>query len=229
MASYGQFCPVSKAADVLSPRWALLVVREMLCGSQTFGAIHRGVPGCPPATLSKRLNELELAGVLARSGSRGQTVYTLTAAGLELYPIVESLGHWGQRWARSRYSNDELDADMLLWDVRRFLDPSGLGVQPVVIELVVEGSRARPRYWIVLDDECVDLCLIDPLRPVDAVITADLRALTEVWMGDTDFRSALDGGTIVLAGPERLCRRIPNWFGQHPVLAATADARTAST
>jgi len=229
MASYGQFCPVSKATEVLSPRWALLVVREMLCGSRTFGDIHRGVPGCPPATLSKRLKELELAGVLVRSGPRGASVYTLTAAGLELYPIVESLGHWGQRWARSRYGPDELDADMLLWDVRRFLDPSGLGVQPVVIELVVEGPRARPRYWIVVDDECVDLCLIDPRRPVDAVITADLRALTKVWMGDTDFRSALDGGTIALAGPEGLCRRIPDWFGQHPVLAATAEARASAT
>src|SRR5690606_36615414 len=99
--SYGQFCPVAMAAEILCTRWTLLVVRELVCGSRRFNDLRRGVPRMLPALLSKRLKELEQAGIIRRAAAPGNPIvleYELTDAGRELAPIVESIGHWGHRW-----------------------------------------------------------------------------------------------------------------------------------
>src|SRR3954451_5223797 len=101
MSEYGSFCPVSKAADVLCERWSILVVRELLAGSTRFVELRRGLPACPAATLSKRLKQLEAARVVERVEHDGAVTYELTAAGRELFPIVQAFGEWGQRWVRT--------------------------------------------------------------------------------------------------------------------------------
>lgn len=226
MEGYGQFCPVSKAAEVVCQRWTPLILRELLVGSTRFNEIRRGVPTCSPALLSKRLKDLQRAGIVERDVSAGTGSYRLTDAGRDLFPIILGLGEWGQRWARSDYRADELDPGLLLWDVRRNVRPGGLGDQPATIQFVFPRLPTKRRfYWLVIDAHDVDLCLIDPGREVDATIEADLRALTEVWMGDAVFTDALADGRIVLHGSTRLIRRIPSWFGQHPHFAQIGRAR----
>ena len=223
MSGYGQFCPVSKAAEVICQRWTPLILRELLVGSTHFNEIRRGVPTCSPALLSKRLKELETAGVIERVSSSTGTSYNLTEAGSELFPLIQGLGEWGQRWVRSDYRPDDLDPGLLLWDVRRFLSPGGLGADRVVVQLTFPSVPAKQRYfWIVVDERDVDLCLIDPGFDVDVTIEADLRTLTEVWMGDARFVGGLADGRITMHGPTELTRRIPDWFGQHPILAGVA-------
>ena len=220
---YGQFCPVSKAAEVICQRWTPLILREMLVGSTRFNEIRRGVPTCSPALLSKRLKELEAAGVIERTSSGAGTSYNLTEAGWELFPLIQGLGEWGQRWVRSDYRPDDLDPGLLLWDVRRFLSPGGFGTDRVVVQLTFPSMPAKSRYfWIVVDEHDVDLCLIDPGFDVDVTIEADLRTLTEAWMGDARFVDGLADGRITMHGPTELTRRIPKWFGQHPILAGVA-------
>jgi DNA-binding HxlR family transcriptional regulator len=224
MAGYGQFCPVSKTSEVLCERWMPLIVRELLCGSRRFGEIQRGVPVISPTLLTKRLRQLEGAGVIERvAGGHGHE-YVPTEAGWELYPIIEAMGTWGQRWARSRYTPDELDPSLLMWDMRRMLRPGGLAPSRTVIEF--RFSRApvgRSAYWLVVDD-AIDLCLVDPGHPVDLCVRADLRALTEVWMGDRTMRDAIAAGAIELKGSPRLAGRFPDWLGQHPILGPIAPA-----
>ncbi len=220
VSGYGQFCPVSKAAEIVCQRWTPLILRELLVGSTRFNEIRRGVPTCSPALLSKRLKELEIAGVLESTTTSTGPSYALTEAGRELFPLIQGLGEWGQRWARSDYSPDDLDPGLLLWDVRRFLAPGAFDGRRVVIQLTFPSLPARQRYyWVVADDADVDLCLTDPGFEVDVVVDADLRTLTEVWMGDARFADALADGRITMRGPRELTRRIPDWFGQHPILA----------
>jgi DNA-binding HxlR family transcriptional regulator len=222
---YGQFCPVSKAAEVICQRWTPLILRELLVGSTRFNEIRRGVPTCSPALLSKRLKDLERAGIIKHEVSEGAGSYRLTDAGRELFPIILGLGEWGQRWVRTDYRADELDPGLLLWDVRRNLQPGGLGEALATIQFVFPSLPTKRRfYWLVVDAHDVDLCLIDPGREVDVTVEADLRTLTEVWMGDTGFAEALADGRIVLHGPTRLTRRIPAWFGQHPRFAMIPPA-----
>ena len=87
---YGQFCPVAMAAELLATRWTLVVLGEMLSGSTRFNEIRRGVPRMSSALLSKRLRELEKAGVLIHSDGE----YILTASGRDLAPIVQGVGRW---------------------------------------------------------------------------------------------------------------------------------------
>lgn len=224
MTGYGQFCPVSKAAEVVCERWTPLIIRELLAGSTRFNEIKRGLPTCSPALLSKRLRDLETAGVITRDVTDGLVTYQLTAAGWELFPLIKGLGEWGQRWARSRYDDNELDPGVLMWDVRRYLAP-GLTDARVVLLFTFPAAVAKQRfYWVLVDAAQVDVCLTDPGIDVDVTVVADLRALTKVWMGDISFRDAVRDGAIELHGPSAVTRRIPDWFGQHPILGPVPAA-----
>src|SRR3954467_6374623 len=97
-SSYHQFCPVAKAMELLDERWTLLVVRELVSGSEHFNELRRGVPRMSPTLLSKRLQQLVRAGVVERHEEDGDVRYLLTPAGHELRPVVEALGAWGTRW-----------------------------------------------------------------------------------------------------------------------------------
>jgi DNA-binding HxlR family transcriptional regulator len=223
-SSYGSFCPVSKAAEVVCQRWTPLILRELLVGSSRFNEIRRGVPTCSPALLSKRLKELVCAGVVEHDPESG--TYSLTEAGTDLRPVILGLGEWGQRWARSQYRPDELDPEVLLWDVRRYLRPGGLGVDRVVVQLEFPAMPPRKRfYWVVDDGREVDVCLTDPGMDVDVVISADLRALTQVWMGDQRFEDATRQGLIDVRGPRRYSSQVPGWFGQHPFMSRVSSRR----
>ncbi len=226
MTGYGQFCPVSKAAEVICQRWTPLILRELLVGSTRFNEIRRGVPTCSPALLSTRLKELERAGVVERTATDAGPCYGLTEAGRELFPLIQQLGEWGQRWARSDYGPDDLDPGLLLWDVSRFLTPGALGEGRVVVQFTFPSMPPKRRYfWVVDDSRDVDVCLTDPGLAVDVVVEADLRTITEVWMGDARFADGLADGRITLRGPTDLTRRVPGWFGQHPILAGVVRRR----
>lgn len=96
MAEYGQFCPVSKTSEILCERWTPLILRELMCGSVRFGEIARGVPTVSTALLTARLRRLAAAGVITREPTPGGGAdYRLTAAGLELAPIILAMGVWG--------------------------------------------------------------------------------------------------------------------------------------
>ena len=106
-ASYQQFCPVAMAAEILCPRWTVVVLREMFAGSTRFNELRRGVPRMSPALLSLRLKELEAAGIVAREASAsdpGIFEYHLTESGRDLGPLVEAFGIWGQRRIESNFA-----------------------------------------------------------------------------------------------------------------------------
>ena len=65
-AGYGQFCPIAHAAEVLTGRWILLVIRERLARSTRFNDIRRDVMLMSSSLLDKRLGELERAGIITQ-------------------------------------------------------------------------------------------------------------------------------------------------------------------
>lgn len=228
MEGYGQFCPVSKAAEVVCQRWTPLILRELLVGSNRFNELRRGVPTCSPAILSKRLKDLERAGIVRREDDGRNIEYRLTDAGWELMPVIRGLGEWGHRWVRTEYGPEDLDPGLLLWDVRRNLTPGGMGPDPVTIQFVFRSAPRKHRYfWLVDDTNELDLCLTDPGREVDVTVEADLGTLTRMWMGDANMPEAMADGRVVVRGPSHLTRRFPRWFGQHPLYAPAGATRSA--
>ncbi len=148
--TYGQFCPVAMASEIVCTRWTLLVLRELISGTTRFNDLRRGVPRMSPALLSQRLKELEEAGVILRKPSRrdaGVQEYHLTEAGRELAPIVESLGAWGQRWVESELSLQQLDAQLLMWDMRRNLNTDPMPDKRCVIQFQFTDQSAKLRNW----------------------------------------------------------------------------------
>lgn len=216
MASYGQFCPVAMAAEVLTERWTPLVVRELLAGSTRFNDLRRGVPLMSPSLLSKRLKTLERVGVVERRSAPGggQLIeYRLTPAGEELRPVVESLGIWGKRWARGDVRARHMDASLLMWDVHRSVDVDHVPGRRVVVHFHLRGSSdGKSRFWLVLDRPSVDLCLTDPGFEVDVFVDGHVRTMIDYWMGDLELSQAVRAGDLTLEGPRTLVRSFPTWF-----------------
>lgn len=98
--TYGQYCGLARALELVGERWALMVVRDLLVEPKRFTDLHRGLPGIPTNILTARLKELEAAGVVQRRvlpRPAGSVVYELTAFGYELDEAVKHLARWGAK------------------------------------------------------------------------------------------------------------------------------------
>ncbi|WP_404864105.1 winged helix-turn-helix transcriptional regulator [Georhizobium sp. MAB10] len=218
-AGYGQFCPVAMAAEILCSRWTVLIVRELICGTTRFNDLRRGVPRMSPALLSKRLKELEQAGVIEaiRRNDGTASEYHLTRAGRDLEPLVMGLGIWGQRWVESRLSLKNLDPSLLMWDMRRHLNPQPLPPRRCMIQfLYPELPTNRQSWWLVVDRGHVDLCNFDPGFDLDLLVTGELRSMTAVWMGLAPIRSEIDAGRLVVDGDPVIAKAMQQWLGLSP-------------
>lgn len=213
-ASYGQFCPVAKACEIFTERWTPLIVREMYMGSRRFSDIHRGVPLMSRTLLSKRLQELERAGVVARTDSgAGHDLYDLTTAGAELVPIVAQLGQWGKQWTRSEMTARELDAGLLMWDMRRRIDHQSLPNERIVVHfLYPDAPVGRQLWWLILEGADVDVCFADPGFEHQLQVTTSISTMTGIWMGDLSYGMALQNGDLKVTGPSELRTRFPAWL-----------------
>jgi DNA-binding HxlR family transcriptional regulator len=212
---YGQFCPVAMAAEILGSRWTLPVLRELLCGSKRFNELRKGVPRMSPALLSQRLRELEHTGIVLRGhNATGGPEYRLTEAGEDLRGVVESIGGWGQRWIDAEVSLRNLDASLLMWDMRRRIDPKPIPMRREVIQfLYPEQTRTRQRWWLIIDNGTADLCSVDPGFDVDLYIRSDLRTMTRVWMGLTTVAAEERAESLILTGDTVLKRTAQQWLG----------------
>jgi DNA-binding HxlR family transcriptional regulator len=219
--SYQQFCPVAMAAEILCTRWTIILLREMFAGSTRFNELRRGVPRMSPALLSRRLKELEMAGIVARAASdvdTGVFEYQLTESGRELGPLVEAFGIWGQRRIETSVSLAHLDVDLLMWDMRRNLSTTPMPARRSVVEFVYpELTAAQRRWWLIVDPEAgVDLCKIDPGFDVDLYVSVDLRSMTAIWLGLDTVRAAVSNRRRVLTGSRQLASSMQAWLGLSP-------------
>jgi len=219
--SYKQFCPVAMAAEILCTRWTVVLLRELVAGSTRFNDLRRGVPRMSPALLSQRLKELEVANVIRRTPSPtepGIFEYHLTTAGRELEPLVQAFGVWGQRWVESELSLQHLDAPLLMWDMRRNLDPNPMPKRRSVIQFQYPELPPGQRSWwlLVEPDGSVDLCSIDPGFDVDLYVSTNLRTMTAIWMGLDTVRAALASDRMLLTGDRQLATDMQTWLGLSP-------------
>ena len=212
---YGQFCPVAKATELLGERWMLLILRELFLGSHRYSEFQRGLSRISPSLLSKRLKQLEQAGVIVRkprADGRGSDYY-LTPAGKELEPLIGQLATWGMRWARGQLRDDELDVEFLMWDIQRRLQLDQLPDGDTVICFILDDLERFKDWWLVVRDGQVDLCTENPGLDVDLYVSSALRDLVAVWEGDVPIRAALRSKRLRTQGSRQLERTLPQWLG----------------
>ncbi len=220
---YGQYCPLSLAAELLGQRWMILVISRLIDGCTTFNEIHRGVPRISPSQLSKRLGELEAAGLLVREpleGSNGYR-YVLTEAGWDLEDIIMQMAIWGQHWGRDM-NLDDLDPAFLAWSMHTRINTDAMPAGRTVMEFEFEGiKKGYHRFWLVNTDGVVDMCLKHPGFDTDILVSAEIRRFVEAWRGFRDLREEIYSGHIKLEGSKDLKRQFPDWL----LLSALAPYR----
>jgi len=212
--TYAQFCPIAMGADVFANRWTPLILRELLAGATQFNEIRRCMPRIPRSTLSQRLKDLEAAGVVVCSPADGGG-YRLTAAGQALKPVVMALGQWGHQWT-AKFEPGNLDAELLMWNLRRRLDLERLPPQPLCVQMEFEGlpesyQRAR-RFWLLIESGEAELCVHDPGKDVDLCVTADMAAFARFWLGELGFDELRRRGWVRLQGAPALKQAFPTWL-----------------
>lgn len=218
-AGYKQFCPVAMASEILCSRWTMVLLRELVAGTTRFNDLRRGVPKMSPALLSTRLKELELAGIVERRpvrGEKGIHDYHLTPAGRDLRAVVEAVGIWGQKWVESSLSLKNLDPSLLMWDMRRNLNPAPLPDRRTVVQFLYSDlPSSKSHWWLVIEpDGEVDLCWSDPGFDIDLYVTTDLRTMTAIWMGVATMES--ERTKFELNGSRALASTMQVWLGLSP-------------
>lgn len=216
---YKQFCPLAMAAEVLCTRWTMVLMRELMAGSTRFNDLRRGVPKMSPTLLSQRLKELEQSGIVQRralQSEKGVFEYQLTEAGRDIGPVVEAMGFWGQKWVESELSLKNLDPSLLMWDMRRNLNPEPLPKTRTVIQFLYSDlPSTKSHWWLVIEPTGdVDLCWSDPGFDVDLYVTTDLRTMTAIWMGLTTVDR--ERRKIEFSGARSIASSMQVWLGLSP-------------
>jgi DNA-binding HxlR family transcriptional regulator len=219
--SYNQFCPVAMAAEILCSRWTLVLLRELVAGSTRFNELRRGVPRMSPALLSKRLKDLEAQGIVSRVQVPGEPEafeYRLTKAGADLRPVIEAVGAWGQRWIETEASLANLDPTLLMWDMRRRIDPKPMPRRRSAIQVMFNDQPETKRNWwlIVEPGKPVDLCWVNPGFDIDLYLSTDLKTMTEIWMGYITLKQAKGTERLIVTGSKQLETTLASWLCLSP-------------
>lgn len=228
--SYGQYCGVTTAVELIGERWALLIVRDLLVGPRRYTDLRQGLPRIPTNILSTRLKELQEGGVVRRVPiMKCGLVYELTPYGRELEPIVLALGRWGFQAMGEPAEGDVVTADSLTMALRTAFRPDAaaalpdadyeLQVGPVTLRATVAAGVLRVAQ------------LAPPAPPVggrvpdgeaDLVIAAG-PGIRSVISGELSPGAAVDEGVVhIVSGDELLLERFAATFHIEPAVVGAA-------
>jgi DNA-binding HxlR family transcriptional regulator len=229
MKSYGQFCPVAKAAELFCERWTPLIIRDLAAGATRFSEIHRGVPLISPTLLSRRLKQLESEGIVERRKCGKAWTYHLTAAGQEFAPMVEALGVWGQRWARRELQEHEIDLGLLLWSIERSAKPNAFGEKRSVVRLQLTDQPAHKNlWWFVNEDSACQLCLHDPGFEIDLYLACTLPDIIYIVRGDLPLARALALDRLETIGDKAVRDQLSVWLNLSPLAQIASERQEES-
>ena len=205
MKKYGSFCPIAKAAEILTERWTLLVLRDMLQGSHTVhGSAARHPTDVTDAVVQAAPNAR--GDWPRRAAPRMWEVRTGTTTRLrprsEFGRLSWPIGHWGQRWVRSQLTPDELDPGRLMWFMHRHFAVDRLPCELSYSTLRSATSRSSSAGGSWPTAESVELCWDDPGYDVDISIFSDVLTLTQVFIGDLSLNRARSMDRLEVQGPK---------------------------
>jgi DNA-binding HxlR family transcriptional regulator len=231
MRSYGQFCPIAKAAELFCERWTALILRDLAAGATRFAQLKRGVPLASPTLLSRRLKELEREGVIVRRRSDTGRVWTyhLSAAGKEFAPIIHALGVWGRRWSRRELAKREINLTLLMWALEISVRPEVFEARRCVVQLTFSDQpEGTEHWWFVNENGGAELCVKAPGFEVDLYLETTLADMIHLYRGDMSVASALAQQRLKAHGVGWARRVLSRWLapsGFAHVKSKRGDAR----
>ena len=204
--SYGQFCGIARALDLVGERWALLVVRDLILGPKRFTDLQRCLPGIGTNILSERLRQLEQGGVIRRrilAPPAGSTVYELTEHGRGLEEILLALGRWGVRSMGPRKPGQALRSGWIGVAMRAYADPAAAAGLDATYELILDHTVLR----IEMADGDVRITEGSSGR-ADLVVETQDETLIALLAGFLAAPDAVASGAVKLEGDETLLPRL---------------------
>jgi DNA-binding HxlR family transcriptional regulator len=214
MKTYGQYCPIARTSELLAERWTIIILRNILVGCQTFNEIADGAPGLSRGLLSKRLRELERAGIIEirpKPDGHGST-YEPTQAGRELSELMLALQHWGRKWAELKPEHAHPGVVLWAW-ANFFLDRDRLPPRRVVVRFeypTIPGSARRS--WLLIERGDAEYCLKHPGGEEELIVVVnDPLAFARWHTGQLQWRDALRSAAIEVQGSPVLARALPTW------------------
>jgi DNA-binding HxlR family transcriptional regulator len=214
MHSYGQFCPIARASEILGERWSMIIVRNVSVGCTTFTEIAEGAPGLSRALLSKRLRELQRAGLIKiRPKSDGHgSLYLPTQAARELWEVMLALQDWALRWVE--LTPEHAHPGVVLWSwVKGCLCQELLPQRRVLVRFefpTVQGGGRRG--WLLVEHGHAEICEKHPGFEENLVVTVnDPLAFARWHLGQMEWHDALRGGSIHVTGDRELAKALPTW------------------
>jgi DNA-binding HxlR family transcriptional regulator len=221
MSTYRQYCPVARAAEIVSERWNLLIIRNLLFGATTFSSIAQGVPAMSRSMLIKRLRELEANGLLTstpKANGHGSE-YRLTEAGAGLAEVVTAMGKWAEDWVE--VLPQHADPGFALWawcqvQLNREALPSGR----VVVSFEFPDQPAGNRFfWLLVEHGNAELCATDPGDEPAVRVRAQSGPFVDWHRGVLPWARACADGSITLTGDPDLIAQLDSWNTLVPQLA----------
>jgi DNA-binding HxlR family transcriptional regulator len=203
--SYGQYCGLARALELVGERWALLIVRDLLVGPKRLTELLRGLPRVPVDVLSSRLGELETAGVVRR-GHDDSSVYELTEYGSRLEDTVLALGRWGVASLGEPRATDVVTTDSLIMAMRTAFRPDAALGHRVSYEL----RLSEIVLHLSVDDGALEVA-VGPLPDADLVVEPG-RELKALMTGDVSPAEALANGSVRITGDPSLLTRFVELF-----------------
>lgn len=225
MKSYGQFCPVAKAAELFCERWNALIIRDLATGPRRFSDLKRGVPLMSPSLLSGRLKWLTEEGIIERRAAekKDRHEYMLTEAGKEFVPLVEALGIWGQRWTRRDLKDNEIDLGLLVWSIESSANGAAFGDRRCLVRLELSDQVESKRLWWFLNQagKC-QLCVEDPGGEVNLYLSCTLPDAIRVIRGDISLSTAITSQRLEVIGDHWARSAVANWLNLGPLTKVTS-------
>jgi DNA-binding HxlR family transcriptional regulator len=203
--TYGQYCPIARATEILAMRWTPIIVRNLLLGCETFGELMDGAPGIPRSVLSSRLELLEQYGIVERVASRRGSRYLLTEAGRDLDDVVYAMGTWGARWLEMTPAH--FDSHTVLWSFCQNVAEADLPCRRLVIRFEISDGDRR-RLWVVLCPPDSEVCIKPPGFDEDLVVRTSSEWLAKWHLGRISLGQAMHAGLIAVEGPSELVQTL---------------------
>ena len=213
---YGAICALTKACEVIEPRWTLPILNQLWNGYTRFSDLRRAVGNISPGILSKRLSDLEKAGLVERIEDRGKgTVdYVRTAKAVELEAAMNLLAVWAQRNIDADLALADSDLSQMMWFFSRQIQSAALPSRRIVMRFhFTDETGAFPVYWLLSEPSApIELCVKVPDFDVDLYVETTKLAWNALFYGRSTVAREIDAGRLFVTGDALLKRTMPEWL-----------------